>query len=862
MALTKFNEVRDEIKGYLPQYLAKFGIDAREKRKFRCISPTHQDTHPSSNIVPGLAIYHCHSCGVTGDIFDAANAKENKPLSGRAFITDNLMYLAKMFNVTMPEVDISDEEMFEVDARRAYAHASRILTQTKKRSEIVSSKLAEYGWSDDILFKIGIGSIESYDDYIQKMTKVHGHTLAFLESIDLTRKSIFRNSNLIYTIRDPHGSPIAFSARNLRFEGEMADFRQKEAAINADQSLPVEERKDKIDLLYKPRKYTNTMDTPLFHKGEVLFNFDQAKLSATKTLTVFEGNADGITLFAGGMKTAVATCGTAFTIEHLDMAISYGITKVVLVFDPDKAGKEGTEKFIATLEKFGGRPGLEVEIVAMPGTSDPDAYVRAFGADLKVGVAEFRKLPRIDLMTWKLKKLIQEGADPYVIVNETLPLIVNVENNIERLQRADRLAAATGLPEAFLQRELLRLLDANESKSEEERNAIVQQTAKALQQNPMNADLILANAQTKLENVAGSRVGYDPRINLKAAQLTFEKLEAATDMFELVTGFPIFDSLMGGIPKEGVMMSLPGKPHHGKSIYLDNLVVGVLRNNPNAQVFLHHVDDAALLRIPRLLGVMSGLSSRDIQKAGAALETLGPAFETRFREAQDEFLGWVSEERLILADQSALINDLAAHERWIKEIRLRHPKRHLIAMGDNFHLFDMPGDLADEAKVRQMSKFIAGLPVKHGITTMFTMELPKEILRPGVRPKYTDSKGSGGIAFDSKVNMGVYQELQDLGADSTLIWHSPDHMEQITAPDSTTAYREKDLPIVEIIVDKNKATGLKKVIFFRLEPMSGRMEECSTSEQFALQAALEEAAKARRSSQKQTSPSFAPRHPF
>ena len=96
--------------------------------------------------------------------------------------------------------------------------------------------------------------------------------------------------------------------------------------------------------------------------------------------------------------------------------------------------------------------------------------------------------------------------------------------------------------------------------------------------------------------------------------------------------------------------------------------------------------------------------------------------------------------------------------RQFKEIRRRNSHGSFVSIGDNFHLFDMPGMEPGEGKVREMSKFISGLPTKHGITTMFTMELPKDILRPGTRPKYTDSKNSGGIAFDSKVNMNVYQE--------------------------------------------------------------------------------------------------------
>lgn len=819
--------IREEVRKNLPQYLAKFGIDSRERKRFRCISPTHPDVHPACNVIPGANLYHCYGCGVTGDIFDAAAAKENKPLTGRGFMTDNLMYLAKMFDVALPEMDLSDEEMYLIDARRAYAQAAAIVVQSGK-SEVVAAKLKEYGWPEEVLRQIGIGSVK-YEDYIGRMTGTHGHTLEFLKGIALDKKAIFNERNLIFTLKDEHGSPVAFSARNLEFEAKKVVYTAKREAIQQ-QDLSQAAKDELISALWKPTKYFNSPETVLFKKSQTLLNFDKARRAANHALLVFEGNADCTTMVAGGIKTAVATCGTTFTQEHLEMALAYGITKIVLVFDPDKAGERGTERFVKMLEEFGNRPGLEVEVIAMPGTSDPDAYVRAFG-DLKTGVAEFRKLPRTDLFSWKLKKQIDEGADPLSIAASSLPDIVNIENNIDRLRRADRLAAGTGLPREFVHRELLRLIDGNEMKAEEEKLAIVNHAIKALQQSPKAVDAILASTQVKLDSVAGAKIGYNPVFNQKAFDLTVTKVETKTSTDELLTGFPVFDGLMGGIPKEGVMISVPGKPHHGKSIWMDNLIVRLLDHNPTLQVFLHHVDDAALLRIPRLLGVMSGLSSRDIANAGASLASGDAEFEERYTTAREKMRGWITDERLILADQSMLVGDLIAHERWIKEIRRRNSRGPFVSIGDNFHLFDLPGMEPGEGKVREMSKFISSLPTKHGITTMFSMELPKDILRPGIRPKYTDSKNSGGIAFDSKVNMGIFQELQDLKEESMLTWKSADHMMQIVDPSGHIMMAEKTLPIVEVIVDKNKQTGAKKAICFRLEPMSGRMEECSVSEQ-------------------------------
>jgi DNA primase len=849
--LIQFDEVREEIKGFLPQYLSKFGIDARDRKRFSCLSPTHADRHPSCSVIPGSTVFHCFSCGFTGDIFDAAAAKENKPLSGRGFVTDNLMYLAKTFGVNMPELNLSDAELLLIETRRAYAQAARIITQRpEERSELIANKLKTYMWSEDVIQQIGIGSVKSFADYWKRMTEDHGHSAEFLKSIDLDRKGIFSPNCLIYTVRDEHGSPIAFSARNLMYESEKVVYEKKYDEIEARTDLNKDEKTALIKELWEPRKCVNNAETTLFQKRCVLFNFNQAKKSSHKTIQVFEGNADAVTIFAGGIKTAVATCGTAFTQEHLEMVIAAGITKIVLVFDPDKGGKEGTARFVKMLEEFGSHPGLEVEIIVMPGTSDPDAYVRAFG-DLRVGVSEFRKLVRTDLFTWKLRKEVEEGADPYEICNRTLPLIVNVPNNMTRLAMADRLAEATGLNREFVQRELLRLLDTNEMKVEEELAAIAQQTIKALQQNPKAMDAILATAATRRDAILESKVGYDARANLKSFETTIEKMEAATDMFELVTGYPIFDSLMGGVPKEGALFTWPGKPFHGKSILIDNFIVNMLRLNPSLQIMLHHVDDAALLRVPRILGIMSKMSSRTISKAGTSRTgTFGEEFEERYGKALAELRGWITDERLIMADQSRLVGSLPAHERWIKEIRRRNSHGSFISVGDNFHLFDMPGMEPGEGKVREMSKFIAGLPTKHGITTMFTMELPKDILKPGTRPKYTDSKNSGGIAFDSKVNLNVYQELQDMGDDSVLTWRSPEQMIEVVDPSGATVAIEKPLPIIEAIVDKNKVTGLVKTIYYRLEPLSGVVEECSPLEQISLQSTLDAAKKDRKASVK------------
>ncbi len=413
--ITNFEQAREQVKGCLEQYLAGFGINT--SKRFPC--PIHNGKDSNAGIIPGTDLIHCFTCGTTADIFDVAASKEGKPLSGRGFVTDNLIYLAKRFGVELPEIDLSDAELLELQTYRAYAQATRIIqysTMNGEASDQIKEKLANYMWPRDPIFKTGIGSVKSYASYIEKMTKEFGHSLEFLEQIDLAGKdgkqhAIFQPHCLIYPIRDEDGRPIAFSARNLNFESEKASYDAKVLEIESSNKTDDKKKAEK-DKLWKPRKGINTRTTKIFEKGKSLFNFNEACKSANKQLVVVEGNADCMTLSCGGLKSAVACCGTAFTVDHLQMAIRHGISKIVLIFDADAAGENATKRFIETLEQYGDHPGLEVSIVAMPeGTDDPDAYVRAFG-DLRAGVREFRKLPQVDLFSWKIKASVEAGGNP------------------------------------------------------------------------------------------------------------------------------------------------------------------------------------------------------------------------------------------------------------------------------------------------------------------------------------------------------------------------------------------------------------------------------------------------------------------
>jgi DNA primase len=273
---------------------------------------------------------------------------------------------------------------------------------------------------------------------------------------------------------------------------------------------------------------------------------------------------------------------------------------------------------------------------------------------------------------------------------------------------------------------------------------------------------------------------------------------------------------------------------HNSSI-LDNLIWRILENNDDAIVFLHTVDDALSARIPRILGSKYNLPSKYFKKAGYYLDNPPvdcPNFQEKYQEATKWLSSMIENERLVLADVSMLPQSLVALESWAKTIRTRNPNKKIVVMGDNFHLYHLPGNDTGEEKIRKMSAHIKTMCNVHKLVGIFTFELPKEALRPGVRPRVSKIKGSSGPAYDANVNFGIYNDLKDMGEDrSDVFWLDSTDMRIITDPSGIEVNTPTKKPIIELVVDKSKISSFDGVVFFKLDPISGRMDECSLAEQ-------------------------------
>lgn len=134
-------------------------------------------------------------------------------------------------------------------------------------------------------------------------------------------------------------------------------------------------------------KYLNSQETPIFHKSNVLYGLNRAKASMASSgaAIVVEGYTDVISLHEAGIQNAVATLGTALTMQHIRMLSRHASKKIVYLFDGDEAGQRAAERALQFID-YGmtpeaGRSRIEICAVTLPGGLDPAEYVSAKGKE-------------------------------------------------------------------------------------------------------------------------------------------------------------------------------------------------------------------------------------------------------------------------------------------------------------------------------------------------------------------------------------------------------------------------------------------------------------------------------------------------
>ena len=300
------------------------------------LCPFHDERTPSFHVRPAVGRYHCFGCGEDGDVFQFVMAMDHTSFA------ETVERFAAQLGYTLHYEDGKPQE--ETSGRLRLLEASReaesffqaqLLTPA---AALGQQFLGERGFDLAAAQRFGVGFAPASFEALKRHLRGKGFTEAELLSAGLLsegqRGSYDRfRGRLIWPIRDVAGATVGFGARRLSDDD-------------------------------KGPKYLNSPETPIFRKSQVLYGLDLAKRDIAKghEAVVVEGYTDVMACHLAGVTTAVATCGTAFGVDHIkvlrrvlgDVSTSdtRSLGRVIFTFDPDEAGQQAAARTFAEEQRF------------------------------------------------------------------------------------------------------------------------------------------------------------------------------------------------------------------------------------------------------------------------------------------------------------------------------------------------------------------------------------------------------------------------------------------------------------------------------------------------------------------------------
>ncbi len=804
MKITNYEDIKEQIRQYLPQYLEHNGID--NLQNFNCIDPAHEDDHPSCGVLQDSTHFHCLACGITGDIFDAAHFLEGKPLGGHGFIHDNLLYLAEAFSIPVELGDLSEEDAWRIDTYRAYEKTAQILTASVEKNELVEAEIEKRGWSEDTLKKTQTGNLTV--GHLNEKLLGLGFDQQFIHDVQLNRTDIFAYSRLVFTITDHFGKPVGFAARNLEYTGD----RNNPKYVNFSTS-------GKHDIYQKGRRLYNLHNAlPSVKKGEPLY--------------IFEGYTDVLTAVNNGLDNSCAVGGTGLTDDHVLLLRELGVTNVVLCFDGDEPGQKRVQKILDI--RFSGHGDINVKMVVIPDGKDPDRYIRDNGID------DFCSLALKSAFEWRLLRFADD-VDSEEICQKMIPLIVGEPSHIAQEKMAGTLSELTGISMKSIMAELVRLTSEKERNIAKERDVIIDKLNRDLRFSGTDAISIISETLTSLHELA---IKHDnDKLSEEACLRQLDDQRSIEDSrgtefqgFRLGDDLKFMEEALAGEWKRDVLCLFGGKANSGKTSLLAKMAVEIARiTENNACVIFHTIDDTVQQFLPKLVCIGERLGMNESKPCLKINEVRFPNYyaSTEFGVnvkakrtiGYSEIRKLMQLGRLILKDANDG-NSIASAETMIRYYKDKYPDRNIVYILDNLHkLRDNQNNSDERVRFRTISERVKNLATRHHITVLATVEYTK--LAPGTRPTNYNIAETVQLEYDANLAVHLYNEVHDMG-------------EQYAANQGTTHVDEQHgqqrlLPVIELSIGKNKISDFKNNIYLKFFPASSDFMQAETPQPKAVE---------------------------
>lgn len=321
-------------------------------REWKGLSPFQQEKTPSFTVNDQKQFYHCFSSGKHGNIFDFLMETE-----GCSF-PEAVERLAGMAGMALPQAspDADRKEQRRKTLHDVMELAAKFFADTlaAKAGARARGYLADRSLDPQTQVKFRLGYAPP--DRFALKEHLGGHGVPVEDMIEAglliggddipVPYDRFRD-RVMFPITDMRGRVIAFGGRAL----------DKDAAA----------------------KYLNSPETPLFHKGDTLYNIAAARQAAHDGATpiVVEGYVDVIAMVGAGFGAAVAPLGTALTENQL-LLLWRMADEPILCFDGDRAGQKAAGR-AADLALPHLKPGKSLRFALLPEGQDPDDLARSGG---------------------------------------------------------------------------------------------------------------------------------------------------------------------------------------------------------------------------------------------------------------------------------------------------------------------------------------------------------------------------------------------------------------------------------------------------------------------------------------------------
>ena len=340
------NDIVDVVGGYVP-------LTSKGGSYWGCC-PFHNEKTPSFHVLQDKQFYHCFGCKKGGGVINFIMEIENLSYP------DAIRFLARRVNLPVPEEE-NDGGTEKLRRRMLELNrdAARWYYQTLQGPEgaAVRAYLQKRQIRRGIAVRFGMGAApDSWDSLLRAMTQ-KGYSKDELVRAGLVVQNKkgglydkFRN-RLMLPVIDVRGDVVGFGSRVL------------------DKSEP---------------KYMNTTETLTYSKRRVLYGLNLAKKTKRPNIILCEGNLDVVTLHQAGFDNAVASMGTALTVEQTRLLSRY-TKELVLCYDNDNAGRLATQRALEILDKSE----FTVRVLKLPNKmvdgqptkQDADDFIKNFGPD-------------------------------------------------------------------------------------------------------------------------------------------------------------------------------------------------------------------------------------------------------------------------------------------------------------------------------------------------------------------------------------------------------------------------------------------------------------------------------------------------